>query len=98
MPSNINEKISGQNRSRKVSTTSDTSFGNAEKTLLNFMKSEKKKIDEESRKRQMKAVKEQSKMMLKLGIDVEKLTLKERIKNNSRPQQKRTNSKNEGLG
>lgn len=29
MPSNINEKISGQNRSRKVSTTSDTSFGNA---------------------------------------------------------------------
>lgn len=80
MPSNINEKISGQNRSRKVSTTSDTSFGNAEKTLLNFMKSEKKKIDEESRKRQMKAVKEQSKMMLKLGIDVEKLTLKERIK------------------
>lgn len=80
MPSDINEKISGQNRSRKVSTTSETSFGNAEKTLLNFMKSEKKKIDEESRRRQMKAVKEQSQMMLKLGIDVEKLTLKERTK------------------
>lgn len=72
----IIENISGTRKSRKVSSTGETSFGDVEKQILNEIKKIKEKQDKESRKRALdsaKAVAERyAKYEKELGLKTDK--------------------------